>query len=319
MKSPSIEPVTLRASLPRPPVPEEGQPFPDIGHVDRVAAVAVGRPAPPPLRSGAFPPAPPRRSGSPDPCRPWACPCQSTAFGLVPSWDDTDAEPVLRRSPGPVSVHERAARAHRWRRSSGDTQPTHSSALAGAAVVLVLGRSRCRGGGSGRRGSGSDRRGRYGSAAAASIRAVSPDLTGGPARGAGISPAPEGLRADAATSRGHAGRSRTPGGSLPPARSPARPLQRLAAPGADDPGLHIGTARVQEPRCGGGSWRCRRPHSRSPISTGSSACPAAVRWYSKRGGRSWYWRRSRIPAASRDRSRLVRTSRGAPVLARMSA
>ena len=60
--------------------------------------------------------------------------------------------------------------------------------------------------------------------------------------------------------------------------------------------------------------RYRSPHAISVRITGYRSRPAAVSWYSKRAGWSEYWRRSRIPAPTRVRSRAARVSRGAPVL-----
>ena len=55
------------------------------------------------------------------------------------------------------------------------------------------------------------------------------------------------------------------------------------------------------------------PQRISVAMTGYRSRPASVRWYSKRAGCSLYRRRSRIPAATRVRSRAASVSRGAPV------
>ena len=87
------------------------------------------------------------------------------------------------------------------------------------------------------------------------------------------------------------------------------------APGRCVIGSFLAGALVGSDRCRSGrrATACSRPHDSSAFSTGTSAWPDSVRWYSNRCGRSWYARRSTTPASSSTLSRAAIRSRGAPV------
>lgn len=152
MKSSKYRPVVLRAPFPRPSVPEEGRPVPDIGHVDRTVGGAVGRPvfssaSATGVRAGATAPLGPHRPraacGHVPVSRPLSGSCRrGTARRRKPARGDP-RDPCPSRS-GRNGLTEGVGDAETPSPHTRDTQPTHLSDRTWPAVVLALGRSRRR-------------------------------------------------------------------------------------------------------------------------------------------------------------------------------
>src|SRR4030095_15304256 len=99
-----------------------------------------------------------------------------------------------------------------------------------------------------------------------------------------------------------------------PATSSTSSGRRTSAPRGTSAAITAFLSAFRRSSRGGFSLRCASPHCRSAVRATLSSRPLAVSRYSKRGGRSLYWTRSRIPPATNRLSGSARTFRATPRL-----